>query len=69
MSGSEKEGKLYRLHEFTKVEMFIVTNGSVEISNQQHDELVKYQIDLFSDLGFHFRYLFTHFRLNSFSFN
>lgn len=38
--------------------MFLVTKGHVEISNQQHDELVKYQIDLFSDLGFHFRYFF-----------
>jgi seryl-tRNA synthetase len=55
VSGSEREGKLYRLHEFTKVEMFIIAPGDEPTSNSILEDLKSYQISLFSDLGLHFR--------------
>lgn len=57
VSGSEREGKLYRLHEFTKVEMFVLTIGDHEISDQTLEEIKSIQTELFSDLGLHFRVL------------
>jgi seryl-tRNA synthetase len=55
VSGSEKEGKLYRLHEFNKAEMFVITRGCYTESQNMLDELRNIQIELFSDLGLHFR--------------
>ena len=55
VSGSEREGKLYRLNEFTKVEMFFITLGENEISDKTLEEIKNHQIELFSGLGIHFR--------------
>lgn len=55
VSGSEKEGKLYRLHEFTKIEMFIVSPGDQEKSDEILEEIKSHQVNLFSDLGLHFQ--------------
>ncbi|RNA08709.1 serine--tRNA mitochondrial-like [Brachionus plicatilis] len=57
VSGSEREGKLYRLHEFTKVEMFVLTIGDLKVSSNMLEKIRAYQIELFSDLGIHFRVL------------
>ena len=54
MSGSEREGKLYRLHEFSKVEMFVLTLGDHSLSDAMLEELKSYQVELFSDFGFEF---------------
>lgn len=55
VSGSEREGKLYRLHEFTKIEMFIVAPGNSERSDLMFEEIKDHQLHLFSDLGIHFQ--------------
>jgi len=57
VSGSEKEGKLYRLHEFTKIEMFVVSPGDQEKSDEILEEIKTHQMNLFSDLGLHFQVL------------
>ncbi|CAF0792264.1 unnamed protein product [Brachionus calyciflorus] len=57
VSGSEREGKLFRLHEFTKAEMFVITLGDTKISSKMLEEIKSYEIELFSDLGLHFRVL------------
>ncbi|XP_071834251.1 serine--tRNA ligase, mitochondrial-like isoform X2 [Apostichopus japonicus] len=54
---SEARG-LFRVHQFTKVEMFGVTSG--ESSNESDDffkEIVAIQRNLFADLGLHFQIL------------
>eukprot|EP00057_Strongylocentrotus_purpuratus_P032745 XP_788714.1 PREDICTED: serine--tRNA ligase, mitochondrial [Strongylocentrotus purpuratus] len=49
---------LYRVHQFTKVEMFCVAaNESGKESEQIHQELVGIERELFSDLGLHFQIL------------
>jgi len=57
VSGSEREGKLYRLHEFTKVEMFVITEGNKQKSVPMLEEIRSHQTELFSQLGFEFRIL------------
>uniref|UniRef100_A0A183HYF6 serine--tRNA ligase n=1 Tax=Onchocerca flexuosa TaxID=387005 RepID=A0A183HYF6_9BILA len=49
------ESKLYRVHEFNKVEMFVVCNEND--SDLELDELVKIQTSIFSSLGLHCRLL------------
>ncbi|KAK4413991.1 Serine--tRNA ligase, chloroplastic/mitochondrial [Sesamum alatum] len=46
---------LYRVHQFSKVEMFILCRP--EESNSFHEELIKIEEDLFSSLGLHFKTL------------
>ncbi|KAK9270408.1 hypothetical protein L1049_025987 [Liquidambar formosana] len=46
---------LYRVHQFSKVEMFILCRPEESVS--YHDELIKIEEDLFSLLGFHFKTL------------
>ncbi|KAH7847418.1 hypothetical protein Vadar_025846 [Vaccinium darrowii] len=46
---------LYRVHQFSKVEMFILCRP--EESNSYHEELIRIEEDLFSSLGFHFKIL------------
>lgn len=46
---------LYRVHQFSKVEMFILCKP--EDSEFYHKELIKIEEDLFSSLGFHFKTL------------
>ncbi|XP_020552779.1 serine--tRNA ligase, chloroplastic/mitochondrial isoform X1 [Sesamum indicum] len=44
---------LYRVHQFSKVEMFILCRP--EESNSFHEELIKIEEDLFTSLGLHFK--------------
>eukprot|EP00257_Ricinus_communis_P002621 XP_002513960.2 serine--tRNA ligase, chloroplastic/mitochondrial isoform X1 [Ricinus communis] len=44
---------LYRVHQFSKVEMFILCPA--EESESHHEELIKIEEDLFSSLGLHFK--------------
>ncbi|KAF7141254.1 hypothetical protein RHSIM_Rhsim06G0078100 [Rhododendron simsii] len=46
---------LYRVHQFSKVEMFILCRP--EESDSYHEELIGIEEDLFSSLGFHFKTL------------
>lgn len=47
---------IYRVHQFTKVELFVVTaNESGEESNKMLEEIVELQKDIFTELGLHFR--------------
>jgi hypothetical protein len=36
--------------------MFVLTDGHLDVSNAMLEEIKSYQIELFSDLGLHFRY-------------
>ncbi|KAK4472514.1 hypothetical protein MN116_003759, partial [Schistosoma mekongi] len=53
----EQEPPLYRVHQFTKVEMFAITEPSLSASDAMFDRILKLQICLFADLGLHFRVL------------
>ncbi|OMO94488.1 hypothetical protein CCACVL1_05972 [Corchorus capsularis] len=44
---------LYRVHQFSKVEMFILCRP--EDSDNYHEELIKIEEDLFSSLGLHYK--------------
>ncbi|KAJ0959891.1 hypothetical protein J5N97_000345 [Dioscorea zingiberensis] len=46
---------LYRVHQFSKVEMFIFCRP--ENSNMYHEELIQIEEDLFTSLGLHFKTL------------
>ncbi|XP_021285473.1 serine--tRNA ligase, chloroplastic/mitochondrial isoform X2 [Herrania umbratica] len=46
---------LYRVHQFSKVEMFILCRS--EDSDMYHEELIKIEEDLFSSLGLHYKTL------------
>lgn len=50
--GAEARG-LYRVHQFTKVELFSVTEGNK--SDEMMEEIRKIQIEMFEGLGFPFR--------------
>ncbi|VDK82066.1 unnamed protein product [Litomosoides sigmodontis] len=49
------ESKLYRVHEFNKIEMFVICDEND--SDWQLDQLVEIQISIFSKLGLHCRLL------------
>lgn len=53
-NSSESRG-LYRVHQFTKVEMFIICKP--EDSEKYHKELLDIEVDLLSDLNLHFKVL------------
>ncbi|XP_069856566.1 serine--tRNA ligase, mitochondrial [Dipodomys merriami] len=55
-TGKEPWG-LYRVHHFTKVEMFGVTGPGLEQSSQLLDEFLALQVELLTELGLHFRVL------------
>lgn len=55
-SGSESRG-IYRLHQFSKVELFAVTRGDVDESNKMLEEIRQLEEHIFSQLGFCFRVL------------
>ncbi|CAJ1423665.1 unnamed protein product [Effrenium voratum] len=55
-SGSENRG-IYRLHQFSKVELFVVTRSDVEESNKMLEEIRQFEEDLFTELGLCFRVL------------
>lgn len=50
--GAETKG-LYRVHQFSKVEMFVF--ATPEQSDRIHQELVDIEIDLLTQLGLHFK--------------
>lgn len=55
-SGSENRG-IYRLHQFSKVELFAVTRADIDESNKMLDEIRELEEDLFTQLGLCFRVL------------
>ncbi|XP_040852336.1 serine--tRNA ligase, mitochondrial-like [Ochotona curzoniae] len=55
-TGKEPWG-LYRVHHFTKVEMFGVTGPSLEQSSQLLEEFLSLQMEILTELGLHFRVL------------
>ena len=46
---------MYRLHQFSKVEMFVVSTP--EQSDAIHDELIAIEEEMYDELGFHFKVL------------
>jgi seryl-tRNA synthetase len=48
---------LYRVHQFTKVEMFAFTAGTAEASGAVHQELLAIEEEIFSTLGIPYRVL------------
>lgn len=57
LPGGKSEGNLYRVHEFTKVEMFVVTPDDEKVAQDMHDEIVQLEASMFEELGLHFRIL------------
>ncbi|XP_005399861.1 PREDICTED: serine--tRNA ligase, mitochondrial [Chinchilla lanigera] len=55
-TGKEPWG-LYRVHHFTKVEMFGVTGPGLEQSSQLLEEFLALQVEILTELGLHFRVL------------
>ncbi|XP_028642026.1 serine--tRNA ligase, mitochondrial [Grammomys surdaster] len=55
-TGKEPWG-LYRVHHFTKVEMFGVTGPGLEQSSELLDEFLSLQVEILTELGLHFRVL------------
>ncbi|GAB1291820.1 Serine--tRNA ligase, mitochondrial [Apodemus speciosus] len=53
-TGKEPWG-LYRVHHFTKVEMFGVTGPGLEQSSKLLDEFLALQVEILTELGLHFR--------------
>lgn len=53
----QQEALLYRVHQFTKVEMFAVTKPETVIGDAMFDKILNLQISLFADLGLHFKVL------------
>lgn len=49
---------LYRVHQFSKLEMFILCQP--EESNSYHEELIGIEEDLYSSLGLHFKWVFLY---------
>ncbi len=54
--GRESRG-LYRVHQFTKVEMFIFCDGDIDVSNRHHAELLAIEEELFQALEIPYRVL------------
>jgi seryl-tRNA synthetase len=48
---------LYRVHQFTKVEMFAFTAGSLDASGAMHGELLAIEEEIFQELGIPYRVL------------
>ena len=55
--GADTRG-LYRVHQFTKIELFVVSKE--EVSETMMEEMRKIQVEIFEGLGLTFRYLFSH---------
>jgi len=54
-SSIQEERGVYRVHQFTKVEMFGITSGDVLASDKLLAEFVEIQQELFDSLGFHYQ--------------
>ncbi|XP_059479242.1 serine--tRNA ligase, mitochondrial-like [Neocloeon triangulifer] len=52
-----EERGLYRVHQFTKVEMFALTEGNLQSSQAVQNEFIELQTDFFESLNLHFRVL------------
>lgn len=52
--GKEPRG-LYRVHHFTKVEMFGVTGPGLEQSSWLLEDFLSLQVEILTELGLHFR--------------
>jgi seryl-tRNA synthetase len=55
-AGKESRG-LYRVHQFTKVEMFVVGSGDAVESDAMLESLVEVQKEMYTELGLHYRVL------------
>ncbi|MFO0959526.1 MAG: serine--tRNA ligase [Isosphaeraceae bacterium] len=55
-AGKASKG-LYRVHQFTKVEMFAFTEGTLEASGAMHKELLEIEEQIFQGLGLPYRVL------------
>lgn len=55
-AGKESKG-LYRVHQFTKVELFAFTEGSLEASEPMHERLLAIEEEIFQGLGIPYRVL------------
>ena len=55
-AGQESKG-LYRVHQFTKVELFAFTVGELEVSEAMHARLLEIEKEIFKGLGMPFRVL------------
>jgi len=53
----QKERGIYRVHHFTKVEMFSVMPGNPDLSNLALEQFLEIQKQLFEGLGLHFKVL------------
>jgi threonyl-tRNA synthetase len=53
--GAEHKG-LYRVHQFSKVEMFVLCHP--DKSEAMHKELLDIELDILTSLGLHFQYDF-----------
>lgn len=56
----KNERGLYRVHHFTKVEMFALSVNNSEISDKVHEEMLATQQSLFDGLNLHYRVLDMH---------
>lgn len=50
---------IYRVHQFTKVEMFAFTEPSLEVSNAVHETIVRIEEEIFQGLGIPYRVIDT----------
>jgi seryl-tRNA synthetase len=57
-AGKESRG-LYRVHQFTKVELFAFTRGSLDASEAMHAELLAIEEEIFQGLGVPYRVIDT----------
>lgn len=48
---------IYRVHQFTKVEMFAFTVGDLKISDEAHQQIVRIEEEIFQGLGIPYRVL------------
>ncbi len=55
-AGQESKG-LYRVHQFTKVELFAFTHGDEAVSDAMHRRFLDIEIEIFEGLGIPFRVL------------
>jgi len=55
-AGQESRG-LYRVHQFTKVELFAFVQGDLQVSEAMHERFLAIEEEVFSGLGIPFRVL------------
>lgn len=55
-AGQESRG-LYRVHQFTKVELFAFVEGELEVSEAMHQRFLDIEVEIFEGLGIPFRVL------------